>query len=164
VVLARKLRAPGHPELAIGAVGEDGQVYLNRLVIEALALSEEYIEEERRAQMAEIARRRELFRSVRPAAPVAGRSVILTDDGIATGSTIQAALHVLSAQNPFERIVAVPVAPPERLHELEGECDEVIAVLAPQHFWAVGQFYQRFAQVEDAEVVELLREFAPAKG
>src|SRR5512137_1559748 len=88
VVLARKLRAPGQPELAVGAVSEDGQVYLNHYAQEYLDVMEEYLEQERRHQMAEIARRKELFRSVRPKAPLAGRSVIVTDDGIATGSTM----------------------------------------------------------------------------
>lgn len=159
VVLSRKLRAPDQPELAIGAIAEGGEIYLNPYAKE-LELSESYLAEERRRQLAEIARRQKLFRSVLPAASVKGRSIILTDDGIATGSTMMAALHVVQGQQPHEVIVAVPVAPPERLDEIRLFCNEVICLLQPEYFMAVGQFYERFQQVEDEEVVEILREFA----
>jgi len=161
VVLSRKLRAPGQPELAIGAVSEDGQVYLNHYAQEFLDQMEEYLAEERGHQMAEIARRKKLFRAVRPQAPVAGRSVIVTDDGIATGSTMIAALQAVKTQNAREVIVAVPVASPDRLAEVRRWCDDVVCLLAPEEFWAIGQFYEDFAQVEDEEVIELLREIAP---
>jgi hypothetical protein len=157
VVLARKLRAPDQPELAVGGVGEDGEIYLNHLASEALRLDEAYLKQEREHQMAEIARRQKLFRAVRPAAMLRGRSVILTDDGIATGSTMIAALHVVNGQEPHEVIVAVPVAPPDRLAEIRKLCDEVVCLYTPSDFWAVGQFYQNFSQVEDTEVVEILR-------
>jgi len=162
VVLSRKLRAPGQPELAVGAVSEDGQVYLNHHAREFLDLMEEYLAQERRHQLAEIARRKKLLRGVRPQAPVAGRSVIVTDDGIATGSTMIAALQAVKTQNPQELIVAVPVASPDRLAEVRRWCDDVVCLLAPEEFWAIGQFYEDFTQVEDEEVVKLLREFAPA--
>lgn len=162
VVLSRKLRAPGQPEVAIGAITEDGQVYLNPQTAGFLDLLEDYLAEERRHQLAEIARRRKLFRAVRPQAPIAGRSVIVTDDGIATGSTMFAALQAVKAQHPRELIVAVPVASPDRLDEVRRWCDEVVCLLAPAGFQAVGQFYADFTQVEDEEVVELLRTFAAA--
>ncbi len=158
VVLSRKLRAPHQPELAIGAIGEDGQIYLNEYAKE-LQLSESYLAEERSRQMAEIERRQKLIRNVLPAAPIQGRTIILTDDGIATGSTMIAALHVVKSQQPHEVIVAIPVAPPERIQELRGLCDEVICLLKPQYFMAVGQFYQTFQTVEDLQVVEILRKF-----
>lgn len=161
IVLSRKLRAPDQPELAIGAIAEDGQIYLNPYARE-LDLSEAYLEQERQRQLAEIVRRQELFRTVLPAASVTGRSIILTDDGIATGSTMIAALHIVKAQRPQELIVAVPVAPPERMREIRQLCDEAICLLEPEYFMAVGQFYQSFRQVEDEQVVEILREFAPA--
>jgi len=164
VVLSRKLRAPGQPELALGAVSEDGQVYLNHYAREFPDLMEEYLAEERGHQLTEIARRKKLFRTVRPQAPVAGRSVIVTDDGIATGSTMIAALQAVKTQNPHEVIVAVPVASPDRLEEVRRWCDDVICLLAPEEFWAIGQFYADFSQVEDEEVVQLLREFAPTAG
>jgi predicted phosphoribosyltransferase len=115
VVLSRKLRAPEQPELAIGAISEDGQIYLNHYAQEFLDVMEEYLAEERRYQLAEIARRKKLFRAVRPQASLAGRSVIVTDDGIATGSTMIAALQAVKTQKPREVIVAVPVASPDRL-------------------------------------------------
>jgi predicted phosphoribosyltransferase len=161
VVLSRKLRAPYQPELAIGAVGEDGEVYLNHRTDVTTSIDQAYIDKERKYQLSEIARRQKLFRAVRPQAPVAGRSVILTDDGIATGSTMIAALHVVKAQGPHETIVAVPVAPPDRLVPIRELCDQVICLHAPLEFFAIGQFYMSFESVEDEEVVRLLREFAP---
>ncbi len=158
VVLSRKLRAPMQPELAIGAIAEDGRVYVNAYAREFLDLTADYLTEERRHQLAEIARRKKLFRSVRPRAEVTGRSVIMTDDGIATGSTMIAALQAVKAQSPRELIVAVPVASPERLEEVRRWCDEVVCLLHPEAFWAVGQFYDDFTQVEDEQVVELLRQ------
>jgi predicted phosphoribosyltransferase len=158
VVLARKLPAPGQPELAVGAVAEDGHVYLSPLAREFLDLSEGYLVAERRRQQAEIARRRKLVRGLRPRAPVAGRSVIVTDDGLATGSTMIAALQAIQAQDPHEVIVAVPVAPPDRLEEVRRWCDDVVCLLCPDDFWAIGQFYEDFTQVEDARVLDLLRE------
>jgi predicted phosphoribosyltransferase len=160
VVLSRKLRAPGQPELAIGAITEDGRIYLNHHAQAFLDLLEDYLAEERRHQLAEIARRKKLFRAVRPQAPVAGRSVIVTDDGIATGSTMIAALQAVKTQNPRKVIVAVPVASPERLEEVHHWCDDLVCLLRPEEFWAIGQFYEDFTQVEDEEVVRLLREFA----
>ena len=158
VVLSRKLRAPFQPELAIGAVAEDGQVYLEPGVRGALELTDGYLSEEQRYQLVEIERRKKLFRKVRPPVTVKGRSAIATDDGIATGSTMIAALETIRAQQPHELIVAVPVAPFGRLAEIRRRCDDVVCVLAPIDFWAIGQFYEDFPQVEDAEVVSLIRE------
>lgn len=160
VVLSRKLRAPAQPELAIGAIAEDGSVYLNHYARDYLDMIEDYLAEERRHQLDEIARRRQLFRGVRPQASVAGRSVIVTDDGIATGSTMIAALQMVKTQNPHEVIVAVPVAPPDRLEDVRRWCDDVVCLLSPEEFWAVGQFYEDFRPVEDEEAVEMLREFS----
>lgn len=162
VVLARKLRAPAQPELAIGAVGEDGSVYLNHFAKEILGPMDEYLDQERRHQIAEIARRKKLFRAARPQATIADRSVIVTDDGIATGSTMIAALQSVKTQKPRELIVAVPVASPDRLAEIRKWCDDVVCLHAPVEFWAIGQFYEDFAQVEDDEVVEMLKANRPA--
>jgi predicted phosphoribosyltransferase len=163
VVLSRKLRAPWQPELALGAVAEDGRIYLNPYFEDLPDSLEEYLDEERRYQLAEIDRRRHLFRCGRCAAPITGRSVIVTDDGIATGSTMIAALQAVRAQQPHELIVAVPVAPPERLTEVHGYCDDVVCLLAPENLRAIGEFYVDFTQVEDEQVVRLLREFARAR-
>ncbi len=162
VVLSRKLRAPLHPEYALGAVAEDGRVYLNPQAEGLLDPGGAYLDEERRHQIAEIARRGAMFRAVRPRARVAGRSVIVTDDGIATGSTMIAALQSVRGQGPAELIVAVPVASPDRLEEVRRWCDDVVCLHAPRWFQAVGQLYGDFTQVEDEEAVRLLRESAPA--
>jgi predicted phosphoribosyltransferase/dienelactone hydrolase len=164
VVLSRKLRAPEQPELALGAVMEDGQVCLNHHARPFLDELKDYLAAERRHQLGEIARRKKLFRAVRPAAAVAGRSVIVTDDGIATGSTMIAALQTVKAQGAREVIVAVPVGSPDRLEEVRHWCDDVVCLLCPEDFRAIGQFYEDFSQVEDGQAAELLRQFAPAVG
>lgn len=161
VVLSRKLRAPLQSELALGAVSEDGCAHLNRYACELPGVTEAYLAQERAHQCAEIARRQKLFRAARPQASLRGRSVIVTDDGIATGSTMIAALQTIRAQNPREVIVAVPVAPPDRLEEVGRLCDQVVCLLCPEDFSAVGQFYTDFSPVEDEEALELLRGFAP---
>lgn len=163
VVLSRKLRAPYQPELAIGAIGEDGEVYLNEFAREIPGVSDEYIRREREHQVGEIKRRQELFRKAKPAAEVDGRSVIVTDDGIATGSTMIAALHVLKARKPREIIVAVPVAPPDTLERFRRQGSHVECLLAPEYFGAIGMFYDNFDQVEDSEAVRLLRESRNAR-
>jgi putative phosphoribosyl transferase len=157
IILSRKLRAPWQPELAIGAVSEDGRAYLHYDAEELAGLTEAYLAEERRHQLAEVARRKKLFRAVRPAAEIAGRSVIVTDDGIATGSTMIAALQTIKAEGAHEVIVAVPVASPDRLVEIRRWCIDVVCLLTTSVFWAIGQFYQDFSQVEDEQVVALLR-------
>jgi predicted phosphoribosyltransferase len=161
VVLSRKLRAPWQPELAIGAVSEDGVVYRNPSGGRVPGLTEEYLAMERHHQLGEIARRKQLFRAVRPPAAVAGRSVIVADDGIATGSTMIAALQTVRPLGPRELIVAVPVASPDRLAEVRRWCDDAICLLYPKEFAAVGRFYEEFRTVEDGEARELLRRAAP---
>jgi predicted phosphoribosyltransferase len=159
VVLARKLRAPGQPELAIGAISEDGDLYLNALARKVPGVTEEYLREERAHQLEEIRRRQRLFRAVRPETHVSGRSVIVVDDGMATGSTMLAALRVLNTRAPHEVIAAVPVAPRDMLELIRGQCSHVECLLALIEFDAVGSFYADFRQIEDEEVVRLLREF-----
>jgi len=158
VVLSRKLRAPYQPELAVGAIGEDGEVFLTSFASEVPGVTEAYLREERGHQLAEIERRSKLFRAVKPPADVTGRSVIVTDDGIATGATMLAALHVLGAQKPREVIVAVAVAAPDALEKFRPHCSRVECLLTPSEFGAISQFYRDFQQVEDEEVVRLLRE------
>jgi len=160
VVLSRKLRAPFQPELAIGAISEDGQVYLTNFAKEAPGVTEDYLAGERRVQLAEIARRKKLFRAVRPQVGLADRTVIVADDGIATGATMIAALQTARSQKPKELIVAAPVAAPGRLEQVQNWCDEAICLLSDPSFYAIGQYYEDFTQVEDEEVVELLRLFS----
>lgn len=161
VVLARKLRAPEQPEVALGAIAENGVAYLNPDLGEDRSDLEAWLTQERLYQSAEIARRKTLIRSIKPPASLRGRSVIVTDDGIATGSTMLAALQVARAQMPRELIVAVPVASPDRLEQVRRYCDEVVCLLAPEWLHAIGPFYRDFHQVSDQEVLEALREFSP---
>jgi predicted phosphoribosyltransferase len=156
IVLARKLRAPNNPELAIGAVSADGSVYIEPVAAEWVAEMPGYLREEIHFQKEEIARRRKLLCGDRSAPRLAGRSIIVTDDGIATGSTMMAALQGLARENPHEVIVAVPVASPDRLPDIRSRCDEVLCLMAPPRFQAIGEFYRDFRQVEDDEVVALL--------
>lgn len=159
VVLSRKLRAPHQPELALGAVNENGEVYLNHFASAMTDAGDAWIEAERRRQLAEISRRKTMFRAVRPQAAIAGRTVILTDDGIATGATMIAALHWVRAAGAKQIVVAVPVGSPDRLDAIRPLCDRLVCLVAPEAFWAIGQFYRDFEQVEDARVVELLRDY-----
>ncbi|KAA5543129.1 phosphoribosyltransferase [Roseiconus nitratireducens] len=162
IVLAHKLRCPWQPELAIGAINEEGRVYWNELRDRIAGIDDQMLQDEVATQQRELQRRRNLFRSVRPAVPLAGRTVILTDDGIATGATLLAAVQVVQTQNPSQLIVAVPVAAPQRAREVARECDQTICLEMPSDFSAVGQVYRSFDPVEDEEVVALLRKFAPA--
>ena len=161
VMLSRKLRAPDQPELTIGAISETGEVYVNEDAAEAAGVTDEYFHREKEYQSTIIADRKQRVRRVRPEASVTGRSVIITDDGIATGSTMMAALQTVRSHGPAELIVAVPVAPTDRIHDLEKHCDKIVCLLLARHFWAVGQFYENFPTVEDEQVLKILREFAP---
>jgi hypothetical protein len=163
VVLARKLRAPRQRELAIGAVGEDGGMHLDPRTAALAMAGTAYVEEERRTQLAEIARRARLFRAVRPRAAISGRDVVVVDDGLATGSTMIAALHTARLEGARLLVAAVPVGSTEALAAIEPLCDRVVCALRPADFWAVGQFYRDFGEVTDDEVAEALREAAPGQ-
>lgn len=154
VVLVRKLGAPGNPEYAIGSVDESGHVTLNPDT-EAI-VDEAYLEEEVRKQTETIHKRRALYTPIRPPIDPRGRTVIVVDDGIATGSTVLAALHALRRREPKKLIVATGVAPTESISRLEHVADEVVCLQAPSWFTAVGQFYDEFPQVSDEEVVRIL--------
>jgi putative phosphoribosyl transferase len=163
VVLSRKLRAPDQPELAIGAISETGEVYVNEDAAEAAGVSDEYFHREKEYQLSIIDRRKRLVRSVRSEAATTGRSVIVADDGIATGSTMMAALQTVRPYKPAELIVAVPVAPADRISAFEQYCDKVVCLLRAKHFWAVGQFYEDFPTIEDEQILDILKEFAPQR-
>lgn len=158
IVLAHKLRTPGQTELAMGSVTEDGKLFLNEEVVRTLGVAETYIQQEKAQQMAEIRRRTELFRHGRPKVPLAGRTVIVTDDGVATGATTQAALWAVRLEKPEKLIVALPVGPEDTIKRLVEDVDEMICLRTPPLFAAVGQFYVRFEPVEDEEVLEILKE------
>jgi predicted phosphoribosyltransferase len=156
VIVVRKIGAPGNAELAIGAIGPDGRVALDHRVIDALdGVPTAYIEAEAERQRAEIARREHAYRGERPPLDVTRRCVVLVDDGIATGATARAALLWLREHGAARVILAVPVAPPRTAREL-AEGAEVVAVITPETYHAVGQWYDRFDQVEDEAVIDLL--------
>ena len=159
VVLVRKIGAPGQPELGIGAVvdGRPPRTVWNQAVLREFHVSDVYRELAERRELAEIERRRRLYRGGRPAAAVRGRTAIVVDDGVATGSTVRAALAALREAGPRRLVLAVPVAPADTLAELAGEADEIVCLASPEPFLAVGQHYRDFTQTSDAEVIALLR-------
>ncbi|MCE5181235.1 MAG: phosphoribosyltransferase [Betaproteobacteria bacterium] len=156
VVLVRKLRAPFSPEFAVGSVDEGGWTYVADYAAQSGANSE-YLETEKRAQMATMRSRRAQYTPIRPPIDPAGRIVIVLDDGLATGATMISALHSLRAKNPQKLICAVPVSPPDTLEKIRQYADEVVCLETPEWFQAVGQFYMDFPQVEDEEVISILR-------
>jgi predicted phosphoribosyltransferase len=155
VVLVRKLPAPGNPEFAIGAVDESGWTYLADHA-RRMGIDDRYVELARAEQMAVMARRRTQYTPVRSAIDPSGRVAIVVDDGLATGSTMIAALHAIRAKGPQKLVCAVPVAPPETVERVRQYCDEMVCLETPFAFHAVGQFYRSFPQVEDDEVVAAL--------
>jgi predicted phosphoribosyltransferase len=157
ILLAHKLGAPFSPELAIGAISEDGQVYLNKEIAVEVGANEKYIEEERAVQWEEIKRRMEKYRQIQPRIPLKGKTVIITDDGVATGATVEIALLSARQEGPHKIIVALPVAPDSALKRLANEADEVVCLAVPPFFSAVGQFYLKFPQVSDEEVLDILK-------
>jgi putative phosphoribosyl transferase len=158
IIVVRKLGAPGQPELGIGAVvdGDHPQSVLNEDVMRDLNISDEYVRREMQEELEEIRRRQERYRSGGPPVPIDGRTVIVVDDGVATGGSMHAALRGLRWAHPRQLVLAIPVAPPETIESLRPEADEVVCLRVPQLFYAVGQFYEDFRQTTDEEVIRLL--------
>jgi putative phosphoribosyl transferase len=156
IFVLRKLGVPGHEELAFGAIGSGGVRVLNASVVEQLGISDLDIALVTRAEREELERRERLYRGNRPPLDVHGRTVILVDDGIATGSSLRAAIHALRQMKPAAVVIATPVAPQETCNRLRQEVDELVCVEMPEPFYGVGQFYHDFSQVSDEEVNELL--------
>ncbi|MBO0742066.1 MAG: phosphoribosyltransferase [Hyphomicrobiaceae bacterium] len=159
VVFVRKLGAPDQPELAVGAVadGSDPEIVLNTEVATMLDLNEDYIASTARRELALIEQRRQEWAPLRPVTDAAGHTLIVVDDGVATGMTMQAALRQQTRRQPSRLIAAAPVASREAVAMLEREADEVVCLWSPRNFGSVGAFYRSFVQVTDDEVAALLR-------
>jgi predicted phosphoribosyltransferase/dienelactone hydrolase len=164
LLLVRKIGAPHHPEYGIGAVvdGQKPQVLIDEAIVANLGVPSGYIHNETHRQLREIERRREEYLGGRKPLLVTGRTVIVVDDGIATGSTVRAALRAVRQQNPAKLVLAVPVGAPDSVLSLQRECDEVLCLVTPDPFYAVGAHYEDFAQTSDEEVRQLLRDHASA--
>jgi predicted phosphoribosyltransferase len=156
VFVVRKLGVPGYEELAMGAVATGGVRVLNHDIIEGLRVAESAVEAVTAAEQAELRRRERLYRGDRPVPDVRGRTVILVDDGLATGATMQAAVRALRQQQPARLVVAVPTAAPDTCAQLRDDADDVVCAITPEPFHAVGLWYEDFSQTTDEEVRELL--------
>lgn len=163
LVLVRKIGVPYQPELAAGAVvdGDQPEIVVNDDVMQLAGLTREYIDERAKEELVEIERRRQVYLSDRPRVPLNGRTLIIVDDGIATGASIRAAIAALKRRNPLKLILAVPVAPADTIEKLRAEVDDVVCLQMPEPFYAIGMHYDDFHQVPDDEVVRLMNE-APA--
>jgi predicted phosphoribosyltransferase len=160
VFLVRKLGLPGREELAMGAIASGGVLVLNEDVVRALRIPQDVLESVIVAEQEELGRRERIYRGDRPPPDVHGRTVILVDDGLATGSTMRAAVAALRRQGPARIVVAVPIGAPETCAGFEREADDVVCVVTPQPFYAVGLWYGDFSQTTDEEVHDLLERAA----
>ncbi|MBI5315186.1 MAG: phosphoribosyltransferase [Nitrospirae bacterium] len=156
VFITRKIGAPGNPEYAIGAVAETGARYLNQEAISSFDLSRHELERLIHVQEKEIARRKDLYRQGRPLPQLTGRTVFLVDDGIATGSTFLASALAIRSLQPRHLVGVIPVGPPSTMREVQAHVNELIILMTPDPFYAVGDFFVDFTQVEDRDVVEYL--------
>ncbi len=163
VVVPRKVGAPGNPELGLGAIAPGVRV-LDEWLIERLGVTEEYLEREIEAEEREIERRERVYRAGRPPVDVEGKVAIVVDDGVATGGTAVAALRWARAQGADRVVLAVPVAPPSSVPKLAREADEVVVLETPEPFFAVGEWYRRFDQTTDDEVIAALARVAQEVG
>jgi len=156
VYIARKLGAPGNEELALGAVTSDGTLFLDPELISQLGVSQRYVAAEMEKQRAEIVRRLSIYRNQRPQPVLRGKTVILVDDGVATGATTLAALRGLRKQQAGTLVLGVPVGPEDVIARLESEADRVVCLATPDPFWAVGRFFVDWSQLSDQEVTDTL--------
>lgn len=158
VFLVRKLGAPGHEELAMGAIATGGVQILNADVLRAMHVTPEQVQHAVQTEEHELDRREREYRGDRPAPEIAGKTVILVDDGLATGATMRVAVRALRVEHPARIVVAVPVGATETCDALQKEADEVVCARTPEPFYAVGMWYERFDQTSDAEVRDLLND------
>ncbi|MEM4281891.1 MAG: phosphoribosyltransferase [Candidatus Caldarchaeum sp.] len=157
IVISRKVGAPGQPELAVGAVAEDGTVFVDEEIANIVGVSKEYVQRKALEEDREVRRRAEAYRGGRAMPELRGKTVILVDDGLATGLTMKAAVHMARNSGAEKVIVAVPVSPPETLEKLKKLADDIVCLETPIEFYAIGQFYESFEQLSDEEVKEILR-------
>jgi putative phosphoribosyl transferase len=157
VFVVRKLGVPGHEELAMGAIASGGEGILNRKLVDAIGLTSDEVEQIVARERAELERREREYRVGRSPAPVEGRTVILVDDGLATGSSMRAAVRALRDRDAGEVVVAVPIAPPETCADLDRDADAVVCARTPEPFCAVGAWYENFEQTSDDEVRAILQ-------
>jgi putative phosphoribosyl transferase len=158
LIITRKIGAPGNPELAVGAVTQDGEPIVDHSIARELGIGKKYLQQEANRQAIEIKERTRKYRGNRPYPALEGKSVIIVDDGVATGSTTLAAIISVKKKKPASVILSVPVAPPDTIHRLSREVNKVICLSTPEHFYAIGEFYESFEQVEDDEVRRILKE------
>lgn len=165
LVLVRKIGVPWQPELALGAVadGNEPDIFIDRKLAAELAIPEDYIKDETARQIAELERRRQVYRAGRSPLEIAGRAAIVVDDGIATGATMRVALQATRRRNPAWLVLATPVAPPDALDSLRAEVDEVVCIETPVGLGAIGFYYRDFHQVSDGEVTAILASAAQTK-
>lgn len=156
VIVTKKIGAPGNPELAIGAVGAMGEPVINEELAARVGADEKYLQKEITSRQAEVERRIKEYRGDKPPPNLRNKIIIVTDDGVATGATMLAAIEVVRQHEPKKIIVAIPVVARDSLKKIEEKADEVVYLDAPLMFFAVGQFYQEFGQVSDKEVKEIL--------
>jgi putative phosphoribosyl transferase len=157
LLLVRKIGAPEQPELAVGAVSEGGELFVDRRLMDLTGATDEYMARQAQQQLAEIARRRAAYLGGRAPLRLAGRTAVVVDDGIATGATVHAALQALRRRGPASVVLAVPVASREAVAALSTDVDELVCLAQPALFRAVGEHYADFDQVSDDEVVRLMR-------
>ena len=159
IVEVKKIGAPDNPELAIGAVGPKGDPFLDKEIIESLGVSKEYLAKEIAERQKEAEERERFYSNLLKPVEIAGKIVILVDDGLATGTTAKTAAKIIEKGKPKRKILAVPVAPPSSIKKLQGDFDEVIAILEPWDFTAVGQYYQNFQPILDEEIKEMIERY-----
>jgi putative phosphoribosyl transferase len=162
VWVVRKLGTPGHEELAMGAIASGGGRVLNQEIVDSLQISAQAIAAVEQQELAELERRERLYRGQRPFPDLSGKTVLLVDDGLATGATMKAAIAAAQQKKPARLVVAVPVAPPDTVAEIQALVDEVVCLITPPFFQAVGLWYEHFPQISDEEVLALLQAARPS--
>lgn len=158
IVVSRKIEAPGEPEFALGAVTQEGDVIIDRQAAESLGATPQYLDDQIRKKREEVKDRMQILRGDAPYPELEGRTVIIVDDGIATGSSVSAAVMSVKKRRPKEIIVAAPVAPKDAVETLSEDKTKVVSLETPKAFLAIGEFYQDFGQIEDIEVKRIINE------